>query len=70
VFTQVVVMASGAPLADAAMRLRDLCAKCRPDDVTHVWINVKPAGRVLAQVRAFNTADVSQARLTKNNGTA
>ena len=47
-------MADGErPVADAAMRLKDLCTKCKADDVTHVWINLKPAGRILAQVRVF-----------------
>ncbi|KJH52743.1 hypothetical protein DICVIV_01087 [Dictyocaulus viviparus] len=30
---------------------RDIISKCKNDSITHIWINTKPAGRILAQTR-------------------
>jgi hypothetical protein len=38
-------------VADATMRLDDIVSKSRPDQITHIWINLKPCGRILAQTR-------------------
>ncbi|VDN04470.1 unnamed protein product, partial [Onchocerca ochengi] len=27
----------------------DIISKCKGENATHVWINLKPAGRILAQ---------------------
>jgi novel protein kinase C delta type len=51
---QIVVMDGQRPLADATMRVQDVASKCRGDDVTHIWINLKPGGRILAQTRHFH----------------
>uniref|UniRef100_A0A914W9D0 protein kinase C n=1 Tax=Plectus sambesii TaxID=2011161 RepID=A0A914W9D0_9BILA len=55
---QIVVMDGQRPIADATMRVQDVASKCRGDDVTHIWINLKPGGRILAQTRHFHEGSV------------
>ncbi len=43
----------GGVAAEATMRASDLVSKCREDKPTHVWVNLKPAGRLLAQARYY-----------------
>jgi novel protein kinase C delta type len=38
------------------MRLEDIAIKSKNDVVTHIWINLKPAGRILAQTRRVGGA--------------
>ncbi|EJD73597.1 hypothetical protein LOAG_18987, partial [Loa loa] len=46
---QVVLLNGVTPIADATMRQHDIISKCKGEIATHVWINLKPAGRILAQ---------------------
>ncbi|VDM92433.1 unnamed protein product, partial [Litomosoides sigmodontis] len=46
---QVVLLNGTVPVADATMRQQDIISKCKGEGATHVWINLKPAGRILAQ---------------------
>ncbi|KAL3983040.1 Protein kinase domain family protein [Acanthocheilonema viteae] len=46
---QVVLFNGTTPIADATMRQQDIISKCKGENATHVWINLKPAGRILAQ---------------------
>ncbi|KAI1732974.1 protein kinase domain-containing protein [Ditylenchus destructor] len=48
---QVLVQHDKANIADATMRLEDIVSKSKHDSITHIWINLKPAGRILAQTR-------------------
>uniref|UniRef100_A0A914ZGR9 protein kinase C n=1 Tax=Parascaris univalens TaxID=6257 RepID=A0A914ZGR9_PARUN len=48
---QVILLSGSTPIADATMRQQDIVSKCKSDAVTHIWINLKPAGRILAQAR-------------------
>ncbi|KHJ82603.1 hypothetical protein OESDEN_17703 [Oesophagostomum dentatum] len=36
--------------------LRDIVSKCKSDSITHIWINTKPVGRILAQTRHLKQA--------------
>uniref|UniRef100_A0A915PPI9 C2 domain-containing protein n=1 Tax=Setaria digitata TaxID=48799 RepID=A0A915PPI9_9BILA len=47
---QVLLLNGTTPIADATMRQMDIISKCKGENATHVWINLKPAGRILAQV--------------------
>uniref|UniRef100_A0A1I7WEZ2 ATP-dependent RNA helicase n=1 Tax=Heterorhabditis bacteriophora TaxID=37862 RepID=A0A1I7WEZ2_HETBA len=37
--------------------LVDIISKCKNDAITHIWINTKPSGRILAQTRHLRQAD-------------
>ncbi|PIO63522.1 hypothetical protein TELCIR_14878, partial [Teladorsagia circumcincta] len=34
----------------------DIVSKCKGDSITHIWINTKPSGRILAQTRHLKQA--------------
>ena len=36
-------------------RFQDIVSKCKQDTITHIWINLKPCGRILAQSRKLGT---------------
>ncbi|CAG9540468.1 unnamed protein product [Cercopithifilaria johnstoni] len=46
---QVILLNGTIHVADATMRQQDIISKCKWENATHVWINLKPAGRILAQ---------------------
>ncbi|VDM99427.1 unnamed protein product, partial [Thelazia callipaeda] len=48
---QVILLKGTTPIADATMRQQDIVSKCKAESTTHIWINLKPAGRILAQAR-------------------
>lgn len=48
---QILVHHGKTQVADATMRLEDIVSKSKHDAITHVWINLKPDGRILAQTR-------------------
>nr|CDJ80692.1 CBN-TPA-1 protein [Haemonchus contortus] len=48
---QIVLMYNQTPVVEATMRLEDIVSKCKSDSITHIWINTKPSGRILAQTR-------------------
>ena len=53
---QVMVMEAGVSdrvVAEATMRVADVAGKCKSAEVTFLWLNLKPGGRVLAQARHF-----------------
>jgi hypothetical protein len=52
---QVLLLFEKAPIADATMRLEDIVSKCKHDAITHIWINLKPCGRILAQTRKIGS---------------
>ncbi|CAJ0937750.1 unnamed protein product, partial [Mesorhabditis belari] len=54
---QVVLMHNQTPVVDATMRLEDIVSKCKGDQITHIWINTKPSGRILAQARHLKNAE-------------
>jgi novel protein kinase C delta type len=56
---QVLLLFEKAPIADATMRLEDIVSKCKHDAITHIWINLKPCGRILAQTRKIGSVDDS-----------
>ncbi|EPB73345.1 hypothetical protein ANCCEY_07552 [Ancylostoma ceylanicum] len=39
----------------------DIVSKCKNDSITHIWINTKPVGRILAQTRHLKQAVVLDA---------
>ncbi|KAL3102080.1 hypothetical protein niasHS_003489 [Heterodera schachtii] len=45
-------------VADATMRLEDIVNKSKVDSVTHIWINLKPCGRILAQTKKIGNDSV------------
>ncbi|KAI6224816.1 hypothetical protein M3Y95_00792400 [Aphelenchoides besseyi] len=53
---QVLLQHEKAVVADATMRLEDIATKCKHDSITHIWINLKPGGRILAQTRRMGGA--------------
>ncbi|CAD5226032.1 unnamed protein product [Bursaphelenchus xylophilus] len=53
---QVLLQHEKAQVADATMRLEDIASKCKHDAITHIWINLKPCGRILAQTRRVGSA--------------
>uniref|UniRef100_A0A158P8W1 SLC12 domain-containing protein n=1 Tax=Angiostrongylus cantonensis TaxID=6313 RepID=A0A158P8W1_ANGCA len=53
---QIVLMHNQTPVVEATMRLEDIISKCKNDSITHIWINTKPAGRILAQTRHLKQA--------------
>uniref|UniRef100_A0A0K0ESN5 protein kinase C n=1 Tax=Strongyloides stercoralis TaxID=6248 RepID=A0A0K0ESN5_STRER len=58
---QVLLLNDKITVADATMRLEDIVSKCKPDVITHIWINLKPCGRILAQTRHVkSTGDKSE----------
>ncbi|KAE9555012.1 hypothetical protein FO519_001758 [Halicephalobus sp. NKZ332] len=54
---QVLLLHEKIPIADATMRLEDIVSKCKQDTITHIWINLKPCGRILAQSRKLGTVE-------------
>ncbi|KAK5970119.1 putative serine/threonine protein kinase [Trichostrongylus colubriformis] len=54
---QIVLMYNQTPVVEATMRLEDIVSKCKNDSITHIWINTKPSGRILAQTRHLKQAD-------------
>uniref|UniRef100_A0A914BX64 protein kinase C n=1 Tax=Acrobeloides nanus TaxID=290746 RepID=A0A914BX64_9BILA len=54
---QVLLLHDKEPIADATMRLEDIVSKCKHDSITHIWINLKPCGRILAQTRKVGSVD-------------
>ncbi|KAK0399845.1 hypothetical protein QR680_003244 [Steinernema hermaphroditum] len=56
---QVILQHQGTVVADATMRLEDIVSKCKPDAITHIWINLKPCGRILAQTRSVRNTDAN-----------
>ncbi|PIC35286.1 hypothetical protein B9Z55_014692 [Caenorhabditis nigoni] len=53
---QIVLMFNNTPVVEATMRLEDIISKCKSDAITHIWINTKPSGRILAQTRHLKNA--------------
>ncbi|KAF7640424.1 Protein kinase C [Meloidogyne graminicola] len=53
-------------VADATMRLEDIVCKSKTDAVTHIWINLKPCGRILAQTLKIGNG--SQEQLSEESG--
>ncbi|KAI6220825.1 hypothetical protein M3Y99_01592000 [Aphelenchoides fujianensis] len=53
---QVLLQHEKTLVADATMRLEDIANKCKSDAITHIWINLKPGGRILAQTRRMGGA--------------
>ncbi|CAB3406626.1 unnamed protein product [Caenorhabditis bovis] len=53
---QIVLMFNQTPVVEATMRLEDIISKCKSDSITHIWINTKPGGRILAQTRHIKNA--------------
>ncbi|KAH7725463.1 calcium-independent protein kinase C-like isoform 2 [Aphelenchoides avenae] len=54
---QVLLMHDKTTVADATMRLEDIVTKSKHDAITHIWINLKPCGRILAQTRKVGNID-------------
>ncbi|CAI4227803.1 unnamed protein product [Auanema sp. JU1783] len=54
---QIILMHQQTAVVEATMRLEDIISKCKGDAITHIWINTKPQGRILAQTRHLKQAD-------------
>lgn len=40
--------------------MQDIASKCKHDAITHIWINLKPCGRILAQTRRVGSAAAAE----------
>ncbi|CAK5084326.1 unnamed protein product [Meloidogyne enterolobii] len=63
---QMLVQNDKTLVADATMRLEDIVCKSKTDAVTHIWINLKPCGRILAQTLKIGNG--SQDQLSEESG--
>lgn len=78
---QVLLQHEKTQVADATMRLevlafasiymicsqfQDIANKCKHDSITHIWINLKPAGRILAQTRRVGSSAPPTTAIEKN----
>ncbi|VDP36964.1 unnamed protein product [Soboliphyme baturini] len=50
---QIIVMDGERPIADAMVRLQDVVDVCKDDEAAAIWIKLRTAGRLLAQVKLF-----------------
>ncbi|KAF8376114.1 tpa-1 [Pristionchus pacificus] len=65
---QLILSYNSIAVMEATMRLEDIVSKCKADSVTHIWINTKPHGRILAQTRHIKHSDEGESGEDGMNG--